>query len=293
MNIVTSVPPLRDLPSGRLADRKRHLLAEIGRESAPRTRRTRLHPWGTTRRSRRRRLVVALAVAAVLGTLVATPAFGVRGALLHLFGRSDVPFTGAPPAASVIKHEFADMSSGAPKGMDPRVASGQARLAGAFAFDGAKRHVWVAPTADGGFCYLFEGISGGCTQTKTATIVLDGSFFARPGDTTPALEALAGRIYSPRASQLRVVFEDGKTTVLPFVYVSKPIDAGFFTYKPKPAEERAGHRPQDVVVVDASGTEIGRETIDWAHEERKLQQLRDLLPKKATLPSQTTTAKQP
>ncbi len=286
----TSVPPFRDFPPGRMADRKQHLLAEIGREQSPRTDLSRLRRRGVpTQRPRRRRLVVLLAVAAILGTLAVAPAFGVGDALLHLFGRSEVPFAGAPPAASVIKREFSDMSSGAPKGMDPRVTSGQARLAGTFDFGATKRRVWVAPTETGGFCYFIEGISGGCSETRTEAVVLDGSFFARPGATTPALDALAGRIYLPQATQLRVSFEDGRTTVLPFVYVSAPIDAGFFVYRPSPAEERPGHRPADIVVADSSGAEIGRATIDWAHEERKLGQLLDIVGKKSTSARASTT----
>jgi hypothetical protein len=241
--------------------------------------------------SNRRRLIVILAATAILATLVATPAFGVRGALLDLLGRREVPFTPAPPAASVIKREFADMSSGAPKGMDPRVTPGEARLAATLEFGGVIRHVWVAPTATGGFCYLFEGLSGGCTEIKTGPIILDGGFGARPGAITPSLESLAGRIYSTQATQLRVAFEDGRTMVLPFVYVSEPIGAGFFAYKPTPAEEQPGHRPLDVVVVDAEGIEVGRETIDWAHEEAKLQQMLDVLREKTapTKPPSTTS----
>ena len=94
----TSVPPFRDFPPGRMADRKQHLLAEIGREQSPRTDLSRLRRRGVpTQRPRRRRLVVLLAVAAILGTLAVAPAFGVGDALLHLFGRSEVPFAGAPP----------------------------------------------------------------------------------------------------------------------------------------------------------------------------------------------------
>ena len=275
------IPPFRDLPTGRLADRKQHLLAEIAREQPARTGPSRLRRSVPTER-RPRRLAVVLVVAAILGALVATPAFGVGSALLHLFGRIEVPFAGAPPAASVIRHEFSDMSSGAPKGMDPRVKPGQARLAGTFDFGAAKRHVWVAPTETGGFCYLIEGLSGGCSETRTEAIVLDGSFFAHPGATTPALDALAGRIYSPQAKQLRVTFEDGRTTVLPFVYVSEPIEAGFFIYRPSAAEERPGHRPASVVAADSSGAEIGSATIDWAKEERKLQRLLDTFAKAPT-----------
>lgn len=243
--------------------------------------------------SNRRRLIVILVATAVLAVVVATPAFGVRGALLDLFGRSDVPFTAAPPAASVIKREFADMSSGAPKGMDPRVSPGEARLAATLDFGGVKRHVWVAPTETGGFCYLIEGLSGGCTEIKTDPLILDGGFVARPGATTPAMESLAGRIYSAHAAQLRVAFEDGRTMVLPFVYVSEPIGAGFFAYKPTPAEERPGHRPLAIVVADAEGAEVGRETINWEREDAKLQRILDALKERTNQTRPATTTGQP
>jgi len=287
-----SIPPLRELPAGRLDARKQHLLAEIGREQGHATEWSRLRlPGAKSKPSPSRRLILVLAVVAILGVLVVTPAFGVRGVLLNLLGRSDVPFAGAPPAASVVRREFFEMSSGAPKGMDPRVTPDEARLAGTLDFGGVKRHVWVAPTENGGFCYLLEGISGGCSEMKTEAVILDGSFFARNDATTPALESLAGRIYTAQATLLRVTFEDGKAKVLPFIYVSEPIGAGFFGYKPTRAEEQPGHRPLDVVVVDSAGSEIGSQTIDWAHEDWKLQQLRDTLAKRPTLgrPTATTT----
>jgi hypothetical protein len=286
-------PPLPWEPNwadvlGRAREHEQYLFAEI---TSDRTRAgwSRLNAVGA--RSHQRRLAVVLATAAILAALIATPAFGVRGALLHLLGRIDVPFTGAPPAASVMKRQFADMSSGAPKGMDPRVNALQTRLAGTLDFGGVKRHVWVAPTQTGGFCYQLEGIFGGCTEIRTDTIVLNGGFFARAGATTPAVESLAGRIYAPQATQLRVIFEDGRMKVLPFIYVSEPINAGFFAYKPTPAEDQPGHRPADVVAVDATGAEIGRTTIDWANEERKLRQVIDTFSKKPrpVKPSATTT----
>ena len=113
-----SIPPLRELPAGRLDARKQHLLAEIGREQGHATEWSRLRlPGAKSKPSPSRRLILVLAVVAILGVLVVTPAFGVRGVLLNLLGRSDVPFAGAPPAASVVRREFFEMSSGAPKGM--------------------------------------------------------------------------------------------------------------------------------------------------------------------------------
>jgi hypothetical protein len=274
VSTASSIPPFHDWPSERLAARRQHLLSEIQRIDKHGVARSRSH---ARRKRHQPRVGILVAVAVVLAAAIATPAFGLRDELLHLFGRGDITFADSPPAASVIKREFADMSLGAPKGMDPRVASGQARLAGTFAFGGVKRHVWVAPTESGGFCYLLQGISGGCTETESDPIVLDGGFYAPRGSRTPAMNALAGRIFAASASRLTVTFEDGRQLPLPFVYVSEPIGAGFFAYKPTSAEERPGHRPLELVLTDAGGAAIARETINWANEERKLQQILDYL----------------
>ncbi len=225
----------------------------------------------TGRRHRRVALTVAFAVF-VLAIVVAAPAIG------DLFGREDVRFEQTPPAAPVAKREFADMSVGAPAGMDPRVVAGETRLAATFELGGVPRRVWVAPTATGGFCYLYERLGGGCDNTprRRDHIQLVGSFVLRLRAQTPAMEDLAGVVFDPTATALRLTFEDERTIPLRFVYVSKPIDAGFFAYKPTPEQQVAGHRPTEVVLLDADGAMIGQEAIDWKSEARKAAELRKL-----------------
>jgi hypothetical protein len=262
-----SLPPLRDLPVERLAQRKEHLLSEI-RSLKPARRLSVAWP-------QRRRLVLALTTAVVLGAFIATPALGLQGAIRDLLGRSDVRFGDAPPAVSVIKRDFADMASGAPAGMNPQVIEGQTKLAATLDFGGTKRRVWVAPTETKGFCYLFEGISGGCLSPQAASggLELDGGFVVRPGASAPVMDKLVGKVFEPEATVLQVTFEDQTMIEVPFVYVSDPINAGFFAYKPTAAQQQPGHRPASIAFMDGSGTTLANESIDWANEDRKAKEL--------------------
>jgi hypothetical protein len=264
-----SLPPLRDLPADRLTQRKQHLLSEIRRVKPARQRFSLAWP-------QRRRLVLALTTAVVLGAFIAAPALGLQNAIRDLLGRSDVRFGDAPPAASVIKRDFADMASGAPVGMNPRVIEGQTKLAATFGFGGTKRRVWVAPTETAGFCYVFEGISGGCLTPQAASdgLALDGGFVVRPGASAPAMDKLVGEVFEPRATVLQVTFEDQTTIKVPFVYVSDPISAGFFAYKPTAAQQQPGHRPSSIALLDGAGATLASERIDWANEDRKFKEMR-------------------
>jgi hypothetical protein len=82
-----SIPPLRDLPPGRLAQRREHLLFQI---TSDRGSRARLRPsrWGTPSRRRRMLVFAAATLVVVIGT---ASAFGVRAFLL------DKGFIGLPP----------------------------------------------------------------------------------------------------------------------------------------------------------------------------------------------------
>jgi hypothetical protein len=85
-----AIPPLRDLPPGRLAQRREHLLFEITRERESRGALARVWPtpW---RRPRRRRIVVLAAAALVVAVGAASAIGGVRAFFL------DRGFIGLPP----------------------------------------------------------------------------------------------------------------------------------------------------------------------------------------------------
>ncbi len=85
-----SIPPLRDLPPGRLAQRREHFLFEITRERESRGALARL--WPTRWRRPRRRRIVVLAAAALVAVVGTASAIGtVRDFFL------DRGFIGLPP----------------------------------------------------------------------------------------------------------------------------------------------------------------------------------------------------
>src|SRR5262245_32473874 len=77
MNPDMSIPPLRDLPPGRLAERREHLVLELG------------HPRPS--RLRRRRAFVAVAAGILISGLLVTPAVGIGGRLLALIESAPGP----------------------------------------------------------------------------------------------------------------------------------------------------------------------------------------------------------
>jgi hypothetical protein len=90
------------------------------------------------------------------------------------------------------------------------------------------------------------------------------------------MNIVAGKVFEPQAATLRVTFEDGGTRALPFVYVSEPINAGFFAYKPTPAQEQVGHRPSGFLLLTRDGATIAEKTIDWTNEDRKAERVKEL-----------------
>jgi len=220
------------------------------------------------RRMTRRHVVVALIVVTVLCALVATPAFGIRRFLLGLVGRTDVPFTGKT-APYEVRREFFDLSLGAPPGMAPQAIESEARRVGVFRVFGRAHVLYVAPTRRGGFCTMFTRAFGGCRPTRSGRLLgltWGGSVVRLP----PAPQEpqhtteVGGDVIAPRARTIQVEYEDGSKVAIPFVYVSKPIDAGFFFYGIPRGHERPGTRVRGVSVLDAKGRVVDRQRISYA-----------------------------
>jgi hypothetical protein len=62
------------------------------------------------------------------------------------------------------------------------------------------------------------------------------------------------------AASVEVQFEDGSSVAVPVVWVSAPIDAGFFGYEVPAAHLRVGARPILLVLRDADGKELRRDS---------------------------------
>jgi hypothetical protein len=216
------------------------------------------------RRLTRRRLALRAGVAALIAlltVLMATPALGVRGRLVHLFSDSE-------PAPARVVTDFAQLDVAAPAGMAPGVVAGEARdVMEAPLSTGTSAVLWVAPTRSGGFCLGLStngrqsGGGGGCDRDR------QGRFspgLLIPGPVSPEGTVLMppvvidGYTLIPEAEKVEVRYQDGSLAETPIIWVSTPIDAGFFIYEIPKRHWEAGHRPASLILEDADGHELAR-----------------------------------
>lgn len=202
------------------------------------------------RRRGRRQLLVPIAAAIAL--LVAAPAFALSGRIARLFSSGE-------PAPARIERSFAKLDRGAPPGFRTGVVAAQTRrivLPGNVA-------LWIAPTNAGGFCVFVDGGGGQCDAAR------DLSFwptFSIGGDVTPEGVIKGGPVLIDGSTTLQdaasveVQFEDGTSATVPVVWVSAPIDAGFFGYSVPASHLTVGARPKLLILRDAAGNELRRDS---------------------------------
>ena len=234
-------------------------------ERGDRVRRTPAAP----RRSwwRRPRRVIALALALVLIALLATPAFGVQGYLLQLLGRKNVSFVKSPPAPNVVKKFFFDLPIGVPPPSTLGVKAGQARQVATFSIGGHPRRLWVAPTTQGGYCFMFEHDFGSCrVPSRTSGVPLAVSWQGGPtrlGVNESIVTRVGGDLTPPTATRITAHYADGTSADIPFVWVSPPIAAGFFTYDIPAAHWSPPHRLLAITLSAKDGTQLARQSFPY------------------------------
>ncbi|MDX6481527.1 MAG: hypothetical protein QOG85_2037 [Gaiellaceae bacterium] len=229
--IVAELDRMVPLPDGRRADWsdvvRRSGLASSGR-----------HP--------RRRLLL-LAAAAALALAIAVPALGLDHSILD--------WVSAPAAPAPAQKDFQELDVGAPDGMGPHV-SGPARSVMESQLEGRDVHLWVAPTARGGFCLELEGYGGGCDRDRQ--LPMDPTLAVSNAQTSPVL---FGAALPSGIDHVEVQFADGGEASIPVVYVSAPIDASFFVYQLPGSGLHLGAWPATVEAVRDDGTIAASTTI--------------------------------
>jgi hypothetical protein len=195
------------------------------------------------RRLPRRRAFLLVGATALVGLAIAVPAFGLAHSVIDWFS--------APTAPEPAQKSFQSLDIGAPAGMAPGV-SGPARSVMDAQLDGKDAHFWVAPTASGGFCFLLEGYGGGCDRNRQLPlgwVVVGGTSPVIFGDTLPA-----------GIDHVEASFANGQNVSIPVVYVSSPIDAGFFVYQLPGAGSPPEAWPATLEAVRGDGTVAGSVT---------------------------------
>ena len=199
-------------------------------------------------RPSRRRLVISVlvAAAALVAILAATPAWALV--------RDVLPFWDQPTAPQSVQVQFWSLNAGAPPGMSPHAVAGETREVGRFIFGGYPRTLWVAPAKNGGFCSLWLPIGGGGCSTSGQP--LSTGALLRKGFP----EWITGDVIAPTVRDVVIRFSDGRTVHPWIVWVSAPINAGFFAYDVPDGEQSSRAHVTAVDAYDANGTPVRHQT---------------------------------
>ena len=189
---------------------------------------------------------LALAVLAVL-------ALGAASALA--LGRPPaIDFFSAKPGPKVVHFALGQGRTGT---TPPRLwISGESRRIASVRFGGEEHALIVAPLRTGrGFCGWWTGehLDGGCVFSRAGRPIRLGVELIGQ-----APNVIGGSVLSPDAARLELRYEDGATEQIPLVWVSAPIDAGFFLHPIASEHRRAGHYPASLTLLDGSGHAIAR-----------------------------------
>jgi hypothetical protein len=203
--------------------------------------------------SPRRVALYSFAVAIVV--YLAAPAFGLGTPFLDFFSAKQAP-------ESVVKDFEQQNAAGSHGfGFDPKVLAGQARRITVYRLrDGRPFPLDVAPRRGGGFCFDF-GYGGSCAapnahrpdergDRNASAIGLGISGFHRS-------TVLDGYVYDKHIAKLEVLLKHAQPVSVPLLWVSPPIDAGFFAYN-LTEHQRRQHSVVAVVAVDSHGKELAR-----------------------------------
>ena len=205
------------------------------------------------RPNRRRRVFAAAVVGAVL---LGAPALALNGRIARLFDSAE-------PAPTPVAASFYDLERGAPAKWR---ASGSARLVLEKATPDGAVSIWAAPRTTG-FCYAVgtAGAPGFASTCTDRTTELDASPFTveLPGeDLVGGPFVIAGYTVDHKAESLQIRFENGSQTVVPLVWVSSPIDAGFFVVWTSKTHWADGKERYEATALDASGKALATSAIE-------------------------------
>jgi hypothetical protein len=195
-----------------------------------------------TKRARRRQEIYGAAFLVALAAIVV--------ACSSVLGHPIVDFGKAQKAPENVVVNFAHESSNGPKILNHQTRE----IPGLFLF-GKPYKLYVAPAESDGFCMSQGGSTPGTCYTRGSVLV--------PGRLDSYLIAdkkirILGAFGWSRGERLVVSYADGSKEDVPFVWVTAPIDAGFFVLGVSKAHRFHATRPTALVLYDARGNVLAR-----------------------------------
>ena len=258
--ILSELERMRPLPDGGRAD-----WSDVLRRAGSRTG----HPPSVL--VRRRWPLVAIGVTGVLAAiLIATPAWALV--------RDVLPFWNQPSAPSSVKVEFSHMNRGTPTGMSPFAVSGDSREIEQANIGGETKTLWVAPaTGRFDFCWIWGpnllGTCGSAAQPLgVAFETIPPHDPSQPAQTTNFAPNsgypengvpfwVTGSAISASVSDVVIRFSDGSSVHPHIVWVSAPINAGFFAYDIPADRQSSENHATTVEAYDQDGKLVSKHTI--------------------------------
>ncbi|HEU5370906.1 MAG TPA: hypothetical protein VFU51_00800 [Gaiellaceae bacterium] len=261
--ILSELERMRPLPDGGRAD-----WSDVLRRAGLRT------GYGRSVLLRRRWPLVAIGVTAVLAAILAvTPAWALV--------RDVLPFWGQPSAPSSVKVDFSHLNRlprGLPAGMSPHAVSGDAREIEQATIGGETKTLWVAPaTGHSHFCWVWgPHLAGGCPSLAEPLGVMFMTIPphdpSQPAQTTniPAHSGypehgvpfwVTGSALSSGVSDVVIRFSDGSSVHPHIVWVSAPINAGFFAYDIPSDRQSSEDHATAIEAYDGDGKLVSKQTI--------------------------------
>jgi hypothetical protein len=133
----------------------------------------------------------------------------------------------------------------------------QARRITDVRIDGHDYVLLIAPTKHGGFCYTWAksySITGCRLHGEPRYVSYLGLWSTMAAHN--ALNTIGGSFPQARTTRVTLAYADGQTTEIPFVWVTKPINSGFFLAGIPKRHQRLGHQPVRISLYTPSGALI-------------------------------------
>lgn len=188
----------------------------------------------------------------VYGVVLLTALVVVGVASAYALGHPVVDFGSAEKAPAKAVVEFKSMEPAGPS-WQFGVLADQARMIPGLYLNGTPFKLYVVPTGSGGFC----SSRAGCIPDRAEYERHIGWQF-HP-DLIPM--QIRGAFINNAGERLELSYANGTSEEIPFVWVTAPIDAGFFVVGVSKEHQNSTSRPTALTLYDGQGKVLAHDTI--------------------------------